>query len=486
MEKANQIFYLILGIFVLSLCLNAYLEFKKSKAENNTNYYWLSALVLLALSCVFFTIAPNTDYFFLTLANTMSLASWICIAFLFRSWNHPHKKIEHLLILLLIGYAIYFEHLRIQDSFIDRTYLVITTLGSTMAYQAKQIYTLIKNNKSIHLKFIFLIIIFQLSIIVARLLSTINENYPHVSNIYQEDGYNLTLRMVWYSTFLLLFIFIANYNYEQLLISECKITEQLKKKREKLNQKTKENKVIRQLLEERETLINSLIKANKTATTGALSASIAHELSQPICAIKLNSDFLKTQISSNNLDYASLEQTINTINNDNQRAAKIIHTLKGIFQQLKVETTPTDLNTLIESLLPIFLATVKNNNIELELNLNASTRIMLNESEFQQVILNLINNAIEALIDQQLEQKKITIRTVDANNHLCLSIIDNGPGVPKKLEENLFALMNTSKPSGTGLGLWLSKRIVERHYGDISYHHLKPGHVEFLIKLPTT
>ena len=111
---------------------------------------------------------------------------------------------------------------------------------------------------------------------------------------------------------------------------------------------------------------------------------------------------------------------------------------------------------------------------------------MLNESEFQQVILNLINNAIEALIDQQLEQKKITIRTVDANNHLCLSIIDNGPGVPKKLEENLFALMNTSKPSGTGLGLWLSKRIVERHYGDISYHHLKPGHVEFLIKLPTT
>jgi C4-dicarboxylate-specific signal transduction histidine kinase len=279
-------------------------------------------------------------------------------------------------------------------------------------------------------------------------------------------------------------MFIANYNYEQLLINQRKITDQLKKKKERLTQKTKENRTIKNLLNEREKLINSLIVANKTATTGALSASIAHELNQPLSAMRLKTDYLKIQINSNNLDYPSLEETINDINSDNQRAAKIISSLKSIFQQLTVQTTPTDLNSLIESLLPIFSTTAKNNNIQLKLELNAISKIMLNESEFQQVILNLINNAIEALVDQPLTEKTITIRTTETDRYQSLSIIDNGSGVPKKNEERLFTLMNTSKQSGTGLGLWLSKRIVERHNGQINYLHSQPNRVEFLIKLP--
>lgn len=490
MEKANQLFYLILGVFIFSFSINAYLELKKIKYSNNANYYWISALTLLTTSCISFALAPVIHYFFLTIANTLNLTATICIALLFRSWNSDEnhnqvsKKTTYYIIFIAILYATFFELLRIQDNFLARTYLVIITLGLTLSYQLKQTYFLIKKQKSIHLKFIFLIIATQVFILLIRLTSPPNELSSQVTNIYQENEQGLAIRMVWYSSFLLLFMFIANYNYEQLLINQRKITDQLKKKKERLTQKTKENRTIKNLLNEREKLINSLIVANKTATTGALSASIAHELNQPLSAMRLNTDYLKIQINSNNLDYPSLEETINDINSDNQRAAKIISSLKSIFQQLTVQTTPTDLNSLIESLLPIFSTTAKNNNIQLKLELNAISKIMLNESEFQQVILNLINNAIEALVDQPLTEKTITIRTTETDRYQSLSIIDNGSGVPKKNEERLFTLMNTSKQSGTGLGLWLSKCIVERHNGQINYLHSQPNRVEFLIKLP--
>jgi signal transduction histidine kinase len=116
--------------------------------------------------------------------------------------------------------------------------------------------------------------------------------------------------------------------------------------------------------------------------------------------------------------------------------------------------------------------------------LQATSMIRLNKSEFQQVILNLVNNAIDALSNLQNTDKKITIRTREKNNYLEFSVIDNGIGVPKELEASIFMLMKTNKQTGMGLGLWLSKHIVDRHNGQISYQKTQSGCIEFLIRLP--
>jgi hypothetical protein len=213
MEKANQLFYLILGVFIFSFSINAYLELKKMKFSNNANYYWISALTLLTTSCISFALAPVIHYFFLTIANTLNLTATICIALLFRSWNSDEnhnqvsKKTTYYIIFIAILYATFFELLRIQDNFLARTYLVIITLGLTLSYQLKQTYFLIKKQKSIHLKFIFLIIATQVFILLIRLTSPPNELSSQVTNIYQENEQGLAIRMVWYSSFLLLFMF---------------------------------------------------------------------------------------------------------------------------------------------------------------------------------------------------------------------------------------------------------------------------------------
>jgi C4-dicarboxylate-specific signal transduction histidine kinase len=95
-----------------------------------------------------------------------------------------------------------------------------------------------------------------------------------------------------------------------------------------------------------------------------------------------------------------------------------------------------------------------------------------------------VNNAIDALSNLQNTDKKITIRTREKNNYLEFSVIDNGIGVPKELEASIFMLMKTNKQTGMGLGLWLSKHIVDRHNGQISYQKTQSGCIEFLIRLP--
>jgi C4-dicarboxylate-specific signal transduction histidine kinase len=464
---------------------NAFLELKNLKKDHRSDIYWVLALSALMTSNFSFSITPITTYFFLTIANSFNLAAMICIALLFRSWNTVvTKRLEITVFLLLLVFGLVFEYSRVEENYLARTYIVIGGLMSIGTWQLTEIWLMHQKNKSIHLKFIFLIIATQILIMCLRLTTPPAEIASSVKNIFEETGHAVIIRMAWSSSFLLLLIFISNYFYEQLLISERNTVNELEEKKVKLLARTKENNEIKALLEERSALINSLILANKTAATGALSASIAHELNQPITAIQLNSDYLKTAISNEQINPSSLKEIIEDIQYDNQRSAIIIRTLKDIFQHHSIETKPTNLNIVIQNIIPVIEPKIRLNNIQLELMLQATSMIRLNKSEFQQVILNLVNNAIDALSNLQNTDKKITIRTREKNNYLEFSVIDNGIGVPKELEASIFMLMKTNKQTGMGLGLWLSKHIVDRHNGQISYQKTQSGCIEFLIRLP--
>ena len=108
-------------------------------------------------------------------------------------------------------------------------------------------------------------------------------------------------------------------------------------------QKRVENTEIKSLLDERELLIASLLKANKTSVTGALSASIAHELNQPLAATSLNIQYLQKKLADGDLSTATQVEILNTLMVDNQRSASIIRSLKGIFSDKKVGVESHDL-----------------------------------------------------------------------------------------------------------------------------------------------
>ncbi|MDO9025996.1 ATP-binding protein, partial [Zwartia sp.] len=119
-----------------------------------------------------------------------------------------------------------------------------------------------------------------------------------------------------------------------------------------------------------------------------------------------------------------------------------------------------------------------------KLHLLSPTISRVNAPEIQQVVLNLLNNAIQALSQTPHEPKEITVETAREGDKNILTIADNGKGVPKERQTKLFELASGSQHNGMGLGLWLCKQIVSRNSGTISYVDGPSGGARFIVKLP--
>lgn len=244
-----------------------------------------------------------------------------------------------------------------------------------------------------------------------------------------------------------------------------------------------DNAEIRKLLDEKDVLINSLAQANKVAVAGAMSASIAHELNQPLCVIQNNAEFMGDLLKQD-AKSSQLTELVTGILSSTKRASGIIEALRKIFIVEKIDFEITSLDDLIRSMTAIYSSRVNDSKIQINYELNAPRKIPINLGNFQQVILNLINNSIEALSGIQIESKRINIKTVQTETSTSLFVIDNGLGIPKNLEPFIFELLKSSKPSGMGLGLWLSNYIAQRHGGSLSYDVLETGDICFSVTIP--
>jgi signal transduction histidine kinase len=249
-------------------------------------------------------------------------------------------------------------------------------------------------------------------------------------------------------------------------------------------QKRVENTEIKSLLDERELLIASLLKANKTSVTGALSASIAHELNQPLAATSLNIQYLQKKLADGDLSTATQVEILNTLMVDNQRSASIIRSLRGIFSDKKVDVERFIFPNLMESIVSILKPELTAQNIQLKLSLDPELRIQGNRDELLQVMLNLVGNAIQALNTNNQSPKIISIKGRYISEGTEISVTDNGMGVPISSQEHLFDLLTGSKSKGMGLGLWLCKHIITGHGGKIFYQDAENGGAQFVMRLP--
>jgi signal transduction histidine kinase len=246
-----------------------------------------------------------------------------------------------------------------------------------------------------------------------------------------------------------------------------------------------ENQEIKALLLERENLISSLLRANKTAATGALSASIAHELNQPLGATSLNIQFLQKKLADGQLTPVLQEEILNTLLADNQRAASIIKSLRSIFADEKLDSNEVDIANVIESVLSIAKPEIISKNIQIQLSLQKNLLAVTNRSEIQQVLLNIINNAIHALVGSKSSPKILTVEGVLINGDVQISVADNGSGIPQEMQSQIFELLASSKRNSMGLGLWLCRHIVNRHGGKIWFESSKDQGTKFIFTLPS-
>jgi C4-dicarboxylate-specific signal transduction histidine kinase len=289
-------------------------------------------------------------------------------------------------------------------------------------------------------------------------------------NLYQEGVVSASIRWAWLGISILSYVAVLGYWLEKLSIEN--------------NQVARENEKITELLKEKERLIYGLMKANKTAATGALSASIAHELNQPLGASNLNIQFLKMKLEKGVFNPELGKEILDSLEQDNKRAATIVRSLRSIFTEGESNAQKVLLGDLIAKVLDIVRPELKSKNIQIQLRVDDGLLVQVNSSEIEQVILNLLNNAIQALANSGTLQRRIAMEGIKDGKSVQLSVSDNGEGVPAEFKPQLFELLSTTKQTGMGLGLWLCKHIVTRYGGSIQYEDVVAGGARFVIQLP--
>ena len=481
MEVANQIFFVVFGVITLAIVLSAIPQFQSSRVDW-PSFYWPLSTSFYAISTLSFGLALWVNKFLLTIANASLLMSAVALICLYRSWNgKPFNKIQTLLIWLLpLGIAILYEPLRTTpDTFLQRVALITLTLEVFIVWQLLELIKFYKKEGSRIVGWLTLITLLTLIGNVFRTYQILTGDGPKNIFLYTEEPFGLALRWLTYATNIIVFVALGVFYLQKQIVKENKIVNALERSKE-------ENEKITELLKEKERLIYGLMKANKTAATGALSASIAHELNQPLGASNLNIQFLKMKLEKGVLNPELGKEILDSLEADNRRAATIVKSLRSIFTEGEANAQEVQLGDLIAKVLDIVRPELKSKNIQIQLRVDDDLVIMVNPSEIEQVILNLVNNAAQALANSGTLQRHIAIEATKIGEVVRLCVSDNGPGVPADFKSHLFELLSTTKQTGMGLGLWLCKHIVTRYSGSIHYEDAVGGGAKFVIEISSS
>ncbi len=240
------------------------------------------------------------------------------------------------------------------------------------------------------------------------------------------------------------------------------------------------------ILEERNEMILSLQKLNRSASINALASTISHEINQPLGASRLNAQFAEMKLNSDPTNISLLKELVQNILGDINRASTIVKNLSRLSSNKNNSVSIVNLSESITQVVEISKGKLRASKIIIELHCAKHLQIKINMSEWQQVLINLINNAIDALDEVTRDDKKILISVSQAETNIHISIEDNGQGIEPGQESKIFDLMVSNKESGSGIGLWLSKNIINRFGGDVTAHNIAEGGASFVIHLPNT
>ena len=228
-----------------------------------------------------------------------------------------------------------------------------------------------------------------------------------------------------------------------------------------------------------------IVEQRRLAQMGEMISMIAHQWRQPLAAIGSTSSTINLKAMINKLDSKTAIELSNKISDFSQQLSSTIDDFSNFFRQHKQEEKTT-LTNIITTTIDIIEDRLTNQGITIETNLIDDDEIVTYASEIKQVVLNLLENSKEAILKHNQKHGCIKIKTYKVENHLCLNIEDNGNGIPQNIMSNIFDPYFSTKQekTGTGLGLYMSKIIIEEHCnGVLTIQNTNHGAIS-TIKLP--
>ena len=323
-------------------------------------------------------------------------------------------------------------------------------------------------------------------------INELNEIITKWNNVQFQTNFNYELFL---QIFAVVFLIILAFVYRTLTLKNLNktLTIKVEEKTKKLNDM---NKNLENLVEKKTTELiqkeNILNHQSKMAAMGEMIENIAHQWRQPLSLISTAATGAKLKKDFGNLSDSDFYETMDIINNSAQHLSNTIDDFRNFFSNEK-KASFFDVNTPIEKVLYLVSSKLKNRKIEIIKNTQKIEIIGL-VNEFIQVLVNIINNALDAFEENNLEKKLIFIDIYKEENNLILKIKDNAGGIKETIINRIFEPYFTTKhkSQGTGIGLYMSNEIIKKHMNgnisvsnkEYSYDNVKYIGAEFKIELP--
>lgn len=266
------------------------------------------------------------------------------------------------------------------------------------------------------------------------------------------------IRNYW-SFILIVFVVIIAVFLHNLILKQ-----QVERRTERLRQTMKEKLAEHQAAVSANRHLHDMEKIN---LVGMLSSMIAHELRQPLTVIRNYSEGLRDILHSQDYDAKILEEALKVVDEQSIRASSIIEHMRGLIKGKESKVREVDLNSFVPSVIDTYRELGGKYEVKFVTSAAAQVTVQIDPTQFEIVLLNLLNNASEA-ITQQETKPVITVTVAPENGEAAVTVVNEGLLEHKESFNNLFAVKNSTKANGLGLGLAIAARVIERWGGQLS------------------
>lgn len=227
------------------------------------------------------------------------------------------------------------------------------------------------------------------------------------------------------------------------------------------------NKNLALAIHDKTELTQKLISSNRALGVSALANTLTHQLSQPITGIAIQAEIAQRDIPKTKENEASIK-ILEKISTETGKLSELVINLRNLFSRGDSDFKKQELSSTCQTVVNLYNQTFTSSQVSFNVVYKTKPLVNINEIQIQQVLINVLNNALEAVSQNTTQANEMSLQLSNDDHDAIIKITDSGSGVAPEVQNELFELYKTTKSNGMGIGLWLSKTIIDRHNGSIS------------------